>query len=141
MQMRPPQIILNQQGLTYHCQALPMRRNSKWIRRCKCARAFNQEHDLPIGSSNVGVTVLRTIEYRHMIVQELDELCDAANEKNWGFGVGGCAGLGVQLGPRSQTGNGYVRCLLSEACRQHEEKLLHQDKANIISLSLVLLRL
>ena len=51
---------------------------------CKCTRAFNQEHELPVGSGAVGVTLMRTIEYRNMILQELAELCDPAKEKNWG---------------------------------------------------------
>ena len=36
----------------------------------KSARAFTQEHELPIGSGAVGVIIIRTIEYRKMILIE-----------------------------------------------------------------------
>ena len=51
--------------------------------RCRRARTLNQEHELPVGSGAVGVTILRIIEYRNVILQDLDELCDAAKDKNW----------------------------------------------------------
>ena len=51
---------------------------------CRCARASNQEHRLPVGSGSVGVSQVRVIECCAMIQEELLELCDAAKAKMWG---------------------------------------------------------
>ena len=50
---------------------------------CKCARALNQEYYLPVGECTVGMSILRTLEYHRMIMEELDELSDAAKTNNW----------------------------------------------------------
>ena len=51
---------------------------------CKCAKAYNQEHELSVADDAIGVSILRTIEHRRVILKGLVDLCDAAKEKNWG---------------------------------------------------------
>ena len=51
---------------------------------CKCAKAHNQEHELSVEDDATGVSILRTMEHRRVILKELDDLCDAAKDKNWG---------------------------------------------------------
>ena len=44
-------------------------------------KAFKVEHDLPFPDGAIGASLLRTIEYRNIIGQELGEPCDADKEK------------------------------------------------------------
>ena len=39
---------------------------------------------MPVGEGTVSATLLRTIEYRNMIVEALDELIDADKNTTWG---------------------------------------------------------
>ena len=59
-----------------------------------CAKACNQEHELDEGVyDTVGVSPLRTLEHRSMILKELDALRKAVKDRNWGkvsFGNGRC---------------------------------------------------
>ena len=51
---------------------------------CQCSRSFNQEHGLPVRTSNVGVDHSRVLKYCSMIQEELKELSGAAKAKDWG---------------------------------------------------------
>ena len=56
-----------------------------WLECCKCAKAYNQERELDEGIHDaMGVSILRTLEHRNMILLEYDALADAAKGKNWG---------------------------------------------------------
>ena len=77
-----------------------------------------RECDLPVGEGAVGITVLRTLEYRRMIMEGFDELSDAAKDKNWGEyllkEVGGCDLFDLQLTQEAGLETVLVSCVLLE---------------------------
>ena len=50
---------------------------------CRCAKDFSHEHDLSDGN-DTGINIMRTLNHRSRILEQFDEMTDAAKEKNWG---------------------------------------------------------
>ena len=70
---------------------------------CKCAKQFSHEYDLSGDVDTLGVTLMRTLEHRRMVLEEFDEMTNAVRDKNW-----------VNI----------FSCVLLDACHKREEEFL-----------------